>query len=194
MTLGRGDATDAVLYLIDVNQRRFVAQAFAKGMLSAFGHNPRFVIRAFDGAVEFDPAAPNDASVWIMAPAGSLDLMDDVSEKDRREIERVTREKVLAADRYPQITFRSASVAMCQTAAGRYEARIVGALTLRGVTRECAIDAKVAFEGDDIRATGGFSLRQSDFNIRPISVAGGLLKIKDEVKLSFDILARPLRA
>jgi hypothetical protein len=46
---------------------------------------------------------------------------------------------------------------------------------------------------DELRAQGEFTLRLSDFNIRPISVAGGLLKLRDEVKLSFDIMARALR-
>jgi hypothetical protein len=44
-------------------------------------------------------------------------------------------------------------------------------------------------EGNELRAQGGFTLRLTDFNIRPVSVAGGLLKLKDEVRLSFDILA-----
>jgi hypothetical protein len=30
----------------------------------------------------------------------------------------------------------------------------------------------------------------SDFEIRPVSAAGGTIKLKDELKLSFDIAAR----
>jgi polyisoprenoid-binding protein YceI len=181
-------------YLIDDSQRRFVAQAFAKGMLSAFGHNPRLAIRDFEGELEFDSGAPNASTLRMTARADSLVVIDDVSEKDRREIERTTREEILNANRYPRIDFRSASVAMYQTAEGRYQTRIVGDLTIRGVTREYAIDLTVTFEGDDLRAEGGFLLRQSDFKIKPVSVAGGLLKLKDEVQLSFSILARPRSA
>ena len=33
-------------------------------------------------------------------------------------------------------------------------------------------------------------MRQSDYGIKPVSVAGGTLKLKDEIDLSFDIVAR----
>ena len=176
-------------YRFDGRRSRFIAQAFAKGLLSAFGHNPRLAVRSFEGEVEFDPAAPNAASVWMKARADSLVVIDDMSEKDRREIERVTREELLEAARYPEVVFQSAIVTARQVAEGRYQASGAGDLSLHGVTRELAIDATALVGGDELRAQGGFTLRLTDFNIRPISVAGGLLKLKDEVKLSFDILA-----
>jgi polyisoprenoid-binding protein YceI len=176
-------------YRVDASRSRFIAQAFAEGLLSAFGHNPRLAIRGFEGEVEFDPASPNAASVWMKARADSLVVIDDISEKDRREIERVTREELLEAARRPEVVFQSAIVTALQVAEGRYQVRVAGDLSLRGVTRELAIDAMALVEGDELRAQGGFTLRLTDFNIRPVSVAGGLLKLKDEVRLSFDILA-----
>jgi hypothetical protein len=44
--------------------------------------------------------------------------------------------------------------------------------------------------GDMLRATGEVSIRQSDYGIEPVSAAGGTIKLKDELKLSFDISAR----
>ena len=44
--------------------------------------------------------------------------------------------------------------------------------------------------GDMLRAFGECSLRQSDYKIRLVSAMGGGLKVKDEVKLSFDLVAR----
>jgi polyisoprenoid-binding protein YceI len=176
-------------YRVDASRSRFIAQAFAKGLLSAFGHNPRLAVRGFEGEAEFDRAAPNAASVWMKARADSLVVIDEMSEKDRREIERVTREELLEAARYSEIVFQSAGVAARQVAEGRYQATVSGNLSLHGVTREFEIDTVALVEGDELRAQGGFTLRLTDFNIRPISVAGGLLKLKDEVKLSFDILA-----
>jgi hypothetical protein len=44
--------------------------------------------------------------------------------------------------------------------------------------------------GDVLHATGEFSVRQSDYDIRPVSAAAGTVKLKDELKLSFDIFAR----
>jgi polyisoprenoid-binding protein YceI len=177
-------------YRVDASRSRFVAQAFAKGLLSAFGHNPRLAVRKFEGDAEFDPSALNSAGARMTAGADSLVVIDDMSEKDRREIERVTREELLEADLYPAIVFQSAAVTARRAAEGRYDVRITGDLSLHGVTRNLTIDATATFEENELRAQGGFPLRLSDFNIRPVSVAGGLLKLKDEVQLSFDVMAR----
>jgi len=176
-------------YRVDASRSRLIAQAFAKGLLSSFGHNPRLAVSNFAGEAEFDPAAPHAAWTRMTAVADSLVVIDDVSEKDRREIERATREELLEATRYPEIVFQSSSVTARQAGEGRYDVKIAGDLSLRGVTRKLAIDAMIKFEGNELRAQGGFPLRLTDFNIRPISVAGGLLKLKDEIQLSFDIMA-----
>lgn len=65
-------------YRVDASRSRFVAQAFAKGLLSAFGHNPRLAIRSFEGETEFDPAAPDAAWVRMTARADSLVVIDEV--------------------------------------------------------------------------------------------------------------------
>ena len=44
--------------------------------------------------------------------------------------------------------------------------------------------------GDILRANGEFTLRQTDYRIKLASVAGGALKLKDELKFTFDIVAR----
>ena len=48
--------------------------------------------------------------------------------------------------------------------------------------------------GDRITASGQFVVRQSDYGIKPVSIAGGTLKLKDEIELSFDIVARAAKA
>ena len=44
--------------------------------------------------------------------------------------------------------------------------------------------------GEMLRASGDFTLKQSDYQIKPVSVAGGALKMKDELKFSFEMVAR----
>ena len=58
------------------------------------------------------------------------------------------------------------------------------------VSRPQTISANVAPGDDKLRAYGEFSIKQSDFKIRLVSVAGGALKVKDELKLAFDIIAK----
>jgi polyisoprenoid-binding protein YceI len=65
-----------------------------------------------------------------------------------------------------------------------------GELTLHGVTKSVPVSARVVINGSSVRATGDVSVRQSDYEIAPVSAAGGGIKLKDEVKLTFDIVAR----
>jgi len=46
------------------------------------------------------------------------------------------------------------------------------------------------FLGNAIRASGEFGLRQTDFGIQLYSFAAGALQLKDELKFSFDLVAR----
>jgi hypothetical protein len=61
---------------------------------------------------------------------------------------------------------------------------------MHGVTHSQPIAVRVALFGAMLRASGDFSLDQTDYNIKLISVAGGALKLKDELKFYFEIIAR----
>jgi hypothetical protein len=52
------------------------------------------------------------------------------------------------------------------------------------------VSAKVMLSANSPRATGEFTLRQSDFGIAPVTAAAGTIRIKDEMSGSFDIVAR----
>jgi len=182
--------TIAVRYRVDASRSRFTVQAFASGLFSAFGHNPTIAIRGFGGDARCVPGTLEAASLLMLVQADLLAVTDKVSEKDRREIERMMREEVLEAARYPEIVFMSTNISARQMTEGQYQANIVGNLSLHGVTRNCPIAAKLTVNGDSLRAQGEFSLSQSDYRIKPISVVGGTLKVKDELKFSFDIVAR----
>ncbi|HEV2914830.1 MAG TPA: YceI family protein [Pyrinomonadaceae bacterium] len=181
--------TITVRYRIDARQSRFVVRAEASGLLSVFGHNPVIAVRGFGGDARFNADDPRQTSLLMLVQADSLAVVGEVSEKDRLEIERMMRAEVLETARYPEIVFMSRSIALNRTAENNYRARITGSLSLHGATRDEVIAAQVAVNGERLRAQGEFTLRQSDYNIKPVSAMGGTLKVRDEVKLSFDISA-----
>ena len=47
----------------------------------------------------------------------------------------------------------------------------------------------VKIDGATLTAAGKFSIKQTDFGIKPISV-GGVVKVKDELTITFTITAR----
>lgn len=179
-------------YRIDPGASRFTVRAFAGGMLSGMGHNPTFLARDIGGQVTFDPARPDAATLRFRVGAASLALADSVSDKDRREIERITSQDVLEGAVYPEILFEASRIALTGGPGGPLQATLDGVLTLHGVSRPQQVAARVYPTGDTLRAQGEGSLRLTDFRIEPVSVAGGMLKVKDEVKLAFDIVARAI--
>jgi polyisoprenoid-binding protein YceI len=184
------DEKAVVRYIVDASQSKFTVQAFASGLLSGFGHNPTIAIRDFTGEVQCTTGSLTNASMRLMINAESLVVVDDVKEKDRKEIESMMHDTVLETSRYPETIFQSTNITVTRIIEGRYKARIIGELTMHGVTRGSLwIQAQVKVEGERLRATGDFSLKQTDYNIKLVSVAGGALKLKDELKFTFDIVA-----
>ena len=177
-------------YAIDSAMSRFTARAFASGMLSALGHNPTIAIHDFSGEAEFAPGTLEKAALRLKINAGALELTDSISDKDRREMERTMNESVLEVARYPEIVFDSSNVSASRAGDGQYWVNLIGNLSLHRVTNSQPISAQVALMGDTLRAHGEFSLQQTAYGIKPVSVAGGTLKLKDELKCSFDIVAR----
>ena len=183
--------TEVAHYRLVADQSTFTVQAFAEGLFSAFAHDPVLAIKEFTGEAEFVPRSFESASLKIMIGADSIVLTDDVKEKDRLEIEKTMREQVLEITKHPEIVFASSNISVTRLAEGRYRARVIGDLTFHGATQKNLwISAEVTVSGDRLRAKGDFSLKQSDFGIKPFSAAGGTIKLKNELKFSFDIVAR----
>jgi polyisoprenoid-binding protein YceI len=180
---------EAEVYEVKARESRFTVQAFAEGLFSAFGHNPKLSAREISGELHVDREDLTRSALEFSVKAEALKVTDDVSEKDRNEIERMMKEDVLESSRFPDITFRSKSVTADKIYEGFYRVKISGALTLHGVTRDHLIDSQVRLMENGIRAEGESTLRQSDYGIKRVSVAGGTLKVKDEVKFSFLIVA-----
>lgn len=177
-------------YVIDTRASRFTVRAFATGILSAMGHNPTIGIRDFSGEMTFDPESVAAGSFRLSIKSTSLSVQDDISDKDRREIERLMNEQVLETKNFPQINFESSEIAVSKMGDALFSARLNGTLNFHGVARGETITARVSWMGSMLRASGEFPLSQAKYDVKPVSVAGGALKIKDELKFSFEIVAR----
>ncbi|MEO8130120.1 MAG: YceI family protein [Bryobacteraceae bacterium] len=190
MTAPEGNEIPTVRYLIDKSSSKFTVRAFAGGMLSALGHSPTFGIRKFEGEIEFAPQEAGTSSLRLAVEADSLEVMDDISSKDRREIEGTMNKDVLESAKYPAISFETISATVNKLGEARYQVSLTGKITLHGVTRQLVIPAQVTEMGDMLRAGGEFPLMQTNFGIKLVNAAGGTLKVKDELKFTFDIVAR----
>jgi polyisoprenoid-binding protein YceI len=182
--------SDHVRYQMDPKLSQLTVHAFASGLAAVVAHNPKFAIRDFSGEAQFTPGTLGDASIRLRGKAGSLELMDEVSEYDRREIARVTFDEVLETSRYPEMVYESERISVAQLGENLYGAGIKGKLNMHGVTGHVEFTAQVVVGDDTLRGYGNFSVKQTEYGIAIASIAGGTLKMKDEIKIAFFIVAK----
>lgn len=177
-------------FVFDPKASQLTVHAFASGLVAVVSHNPRFAVRDFSGEAKFVPRSLAQASLRVKIRVASLTLLDEVSEYDQREIQRVMFDEVLAAKSFPEIVFESASVTTNAISENLYRATIDGNLTLHGITHTQNFNAQVVVGEESLRGYGDFYVKQTDYGIQTASVAGGTLKMKDELKIAFFMIGR----
>ena len=190
MQTGTQMALATVRYLIDTNASRFTVQGFATGILSGFGHNPKIGMRDYEGEIQFSPETYNNAFVRVTVRTTALEVLDEMKNDDRKKLEQVMYDEVLEVKRFPAAVYESKEITVRKLSNDLLHARVVGELSFHGVTKTHSFDARVTDMGTMLRTSGEFSLRQSDYGIKPVSFAGGALRLKDEVRFNFELVAR----
>ena len=164
---------------IDTQRSVLTVRVYKAGVLSPFGHEHE--IRAPIQNGNFDE---EKNTIEFVLDARTLRVMDsDVSDKDKIEIQStMLGPKVLDSAEFHEISFHSTEVSRT----GDNAWTVNGDLTLHGQTRP----VKVKVERRDGRYRGSAQLRQKEFGITPVTVAGGSVKVKDEVRVEFEIVAK----
>lgn len=100
--------------------------------------------------------------------------------------------RVLDAIQFPAVTFHSEAVSGREVSPGTYDLKVEGPLKIRDREVRLAFTVRVSVSAERLVATGQGRLRQSDFGIVPISVAG-VVRVKDELDLDlhFEAVPRP---
>ena len=114
------------------------------------------------------------------------------TEPQKQIIDKELREIVLEPSKYPDIVFRSTNVTGKSSGNNQYDLSVTGDLTLHGVTRQITIPTKVTVTGNDLRAIGEFSIDRGDFKVKATSAVHGLVRVRDKVKFTFDIVGHQL--
>ncbi|HEY6804221.1 MAG TPA: YceI family protein [Pyrinomonadaceae bacterium] len=177
-------------YIIDNQKGKFIAHAFAGGVFWFKGHDHYLAARDFSGEVELTPDSITPASLHLVVKSGSLEETGTVfTDAQKKIINKEVHDLVLLPDKYPDITFQSTSVTAKPAAAGQYDVKIVGNLTLLGVTRQETIPVKLSLSNNDLQAVGEFSIDRDDYKVKATSAFHGFVRVKDKVRFEFDIVA-----
>jgi len=169
-------SADAQQRTIDPGKSVMTVHVYKAGILSAFGHDHEIAAPIAAGTA--DLAAPR---VALSIRASALRVNDaDASDKDRAEIQKtMLGPDVLDVERFPEISFKSTAV----EAAGAGAWKITGDLILRGQTRPVTLEVR----DTNGHYVGTARFKQTGFGIKPVRVAGGAVRVKDEVQVKFDI-------
>jgi hypothetical protein len=177
--LSHGQSSPKSARAIDTARSVLTLRVYKTGLFSAFAHDHEIRAPIQNGTIDEDKNI-----VEFSVDARALRVLDpEVSEKDRADIQStMLGPKVLDSEKFPEIRFRSTSIGE----AGGDKWIVRGDLTLHGQTHPVKVDVT----GSDGHYAGSARLSQKDFGITPVSIAGGSVKVKDEVRVEFEIFAK----
>ncbi|HKQ91033.1 MAG TPA: YceI family protein [Blastocatellia bacterium] len=179
------------IYTIDLSQSRVTATLTQEGFIARRYPTHRVEVKNFTGKIEAPERDETRIAVEVEAETKSLTNADEgMTEFERREFHNVLNNSVLESDKFPMIKFVSVSVSDARKSGETLSFTLNGDLTMRDATKRVSFPVTVTISKDQLRATGDAELKQTDFGIKPYSGKLGMIRIGDEVKISFAIVAK----
>ncbi|MFC0679949.1 YceI family protein [Lysobacter korlensis] len=146
-----------VTYKIDPNHTDVIASWSHMGFSNPVAH-----FGQVDGTITYDPKNVGQSSVNVTIPLSGMNSHVEAFDAHLRKAE------LFDAEKFPNITFRSTKV----EAAGEGRLRVIGDLTVKGVTKPAVLEVKLNKMGEHPMAKRpaiGFdattTLKRSDFGI-----------------------------
>ena len=164
---------------IDVERSTITIHVDKAGLLSAAGHEHWVAAPISSGTIRESPSAFVEFTVQTAQMLVKPD--PKVEAKTQAEIQKDMEDVTLETRKFPEITFRSSHIEKL----GDSQWKVDGALSLHGVTKPVSLAVK---RNGDFYAAHTV-LKQTDYGIQPVTVGGGLVKVKNEVDIDFQIFA-----
>ena len=165
---------------IDTAHSSLKVRVFKSGLFSALAHDHEIEAPIAAGSVRMG----DNPSVTLAVHARELRVLDpDASANSRADVQKTMEgSDVLDVERFPEISFQSTEIQK----KGEQHWTVRGNLTLHG--RNSPVDVDVVLRDDHFE--GSAQLKQHDFGMTPVSIAGGTVKVKDEVRIEFTIVLK----
>jgi polyisoprenoid-binding protein YceI len=177
-------------FAVEPEQSRALIDVGKAGAFSFAGHAHEVEAPLSSGVIHLDADDASRADVRLEFNAAAMRVTG--KGESAADVPKVTAtmlgDMVLDTGKYPAIAFESTSVTAKGTGAA-LDLSVTGRLTIRGRTQTVTAPVAVKVAGDRLTATGKFVIRQTDYGITPISI-GGVVKVKNELNISFTIAAR----
>jgi len=186
-------------YRIDPAQSELRLLVYRAGPMASLGHNHVIVNHALGGTVQY-AGTSTAASFFLTVPAAAFvvdeagarreegaDFAEEVSEEAKSATSRnMQGAALLDAEQFPEITIRSVAV----TGADR-ELEATLALSVAGHESTLVVPFTVDYSAGRLHASGALTIRQSAIGLTPFSVFLGALRVQDEMRVKFALVALP---
>ena len=176
--IGVAAAQDAA---IDVERSTITIHVGKAGLLSVAGHDHWINAPLSSGTIR--ESAPERVEFTVETAKMTVKPDPKVDAKTQAEIQKDMEEMTLETKKFPEIRFHSSRIE--KVGAGQW--KVDGDLSLHGVIKPVSLTVKQSGESYTTRTV----LKQTDFRIKPISIGGGMIKVKNELELDFEIFGRP---
>ncbi len=165
---------------IDTQRSTITIHVGKSGLFSAAAHDHTVFAPISSGSIL--DGEPRHVEFRVETAKMKVKPDPKIDAKDEATIQKHMEEMTLETKKFPEITFRSSRVQKLND--GQW--KVDGDLSLHGVTKAVSLTVKQA--GGSY--TTHYVLKQTDFGIKPISIGGGLIKVKNELEIDFQIFPR----
>jgi polyisoprenoid-binding protein YceI len=191
------DTRGATMYQISPQDSQLAIYVFRGGKLSRLGHNHVMTSQHLAGRVWVHPQFARSgfelsfpvAQLVVDDPqarrAAGSDFPPDIPQSDKDGTRRnMLKPEVLDGERYPEVKVRSTRIG------GTLESpQVTASITIKDQSRDVEVPVKIAVEGTKLTANGEFDVLQSQFGMKPFSVALGALEVQDRLHVQFRVTA-----
>jgi hypothetical protein len=191
------DTRGAAVYEVDSRASQLSILVFRGGKLSRLGHNHVVTSHHVSGRVWLHPEFPRSgfelsfpvAQLVVDDPqarrAAGGDFPPDIPQSDKDGTgKNMLKPELLDGERYPEVKLRSAKVG------GTLQApQVTARITIKDASRDVQTPVKIAVADGKLTASGELDILQTEFGIKPFSVALGALEVQDKLHVEFTIVA-----
>jgi len=165
---------------IDTQRSSITIHVGKSGLFSAAAHDHTINAPISSGSMIESGAV----HIEFMVETAKMTVKADpkVDAKTQATIQKDMEEMTLETKKFPEIRFHSSRIE--KVGAGQW--KVDGDLSLHGVIKPVSLTVKQSGESYTTRTV----LKQTDFRIKPISIGGGMIKVKNELELDFEIFGR----
>ena len=163
---------------IDVEHSTIRIHVGKSGLFSAAGHEHWVLAPIAEGT--FEEGSPPSLSFRVESRQMKVEEDKSLAASQQAQVQSTMQTQVLDSEKYPEIRFHSTSIE--PTSQNTWEVR--GELSLHGQTRPVSTTVRK----QDNAYVGQCQIKQTDFGIQPVRVAGGMVRVKDELEIQFSVL------